>query len=64
VVNIRLAASLPAAGSKVAKHEVSALDNMRQRLESHYGSAARLEVNKDNGEYVVGVALPARGGKQ
>jgi two-component system sensor histidine kinase AlgZ len=64
VVHIRLAASLPAIGVKAAKHDASALDNMRQRFESHYGSAARLEVNKDNGDYVVGVALPARGGKQ
>lgn len=38
------------------------LDNLRLRLESHYGSAARLEITEDPERFTVTVRLPTRGG--
>jgi two-component system, LytTR family, sensor histidine kinase AlgZ len=38
------------------------LDNIRQRLQSHYGETARLEASGDQNRYIVSVVLPTRGG--
>ncbi len=38
------------------------LDNIRQRLQSHYGDAARLETRGENGQFSVTVVVPMRGG--
>ena len=40
----------------------STLDDIRQRLASHYGDSARLEIVEDNGRFTVTVILPMRGG--
>lgn len=39
-----------------------ALDDIRLRLQTHYGEEARLEEQDDNGIFVVSVTLPIRGG--
>ncbi len=38
------------------------LDNIRQRLQSHYGETARLEARGENGQFSVTVVIPMRGG--
>lgn len=38
------------------------LDNIRQRLQSHYGETAQLEARGENGQFSVTVVIPMRGG--
>jgi two-component system, LytTR family, sensor histidine kinase AlgZ len=38
------------------------LDNIHQRLQSHYGEAARLNAHGENGQFSVTVVIPMRGG--
>jgi two-component system, LytTR family, sensor histidine kinase AlgZ len=38
------------------------LDNLRLRLESHYGDAARLEITQETERFSVAVEIPIRGG--
>lgn len=38
------------------------LENIRQRLQSHYGNAAKLETTGDQGRFCVTVVFPTRGG--
>ena len=38
------------------------LDNLRLRLESHYGDAARLEITEDRERFTATVSIPTRGG--
>lgn len=38
------------------------LDNLRQRLQSHYGDAAQLEAIGENGQFSVTAVIPLRGG--
>lgn len=42
--------------------EGQALDDIRRRLETHYGDSASLSKQDDNGIFVVSVILPIRGG--
>jgi len=42
--------------------EGQALDDIRRRLETHYGDSASLTRKDDNGMFVVSVILPIRGG--
>lgn len=62
-LRIDVRTGLPGGASRVLKDQDTALDNMRQRLEGHYGTAAQLSVTKEGGEYLISVRLPARGGK-
>ena len=48
---------------KLQKGLEMVLDNVRQRLNSHYGTSAKLETTIENGLYRAVLKLPARGGK-
>lgn len=49
--------------SKVRSESPSrSLDNIRQRLQSHYGDAAQLEAHGENGQFCVTAVVPMRGG--
>ena len=41
-----------------------ALDNVRQRLESHYGELAKLNIMEEPGQFMVSLILPIRGENQ
>jgi two-component system sensor histidine kinase AlgZ len=49
------------ARTPVPEADETALDNLRQRLETHYGTAAVLETNDEAGRLKVAVTLPTRG---
>jgi two-component system, LytTR family, sensor histidine kinase AlgZ len=53
----------PRRGARTPVHEAddSALDNLRQRLETHYGTAAVLQTNEEAGRLKIAVTLPTRG---
>jgi two-component system sensor histidine kinase AlgZ len=40
----------------------STLDNLRLRLDSHYGAAARLDIQEDRERFTATVSIPTRGG--
>lgn len=48
--------------SSVAGMREHTLDNLRLRLESHYGSAARLDTTEDRERFTATVRIPTRGG--
>lgn len=48
---------------KLGKGQRTVLDNIRQRLDNHYGDTAQMQVSEENGVYRVALTLPARGGK-
>jgi two-component system, LytTR family, sensor histidine kinase AlgZ len=48
---------------KLQKGQEIVLDNIRQRLNNHYGTSAKLETTIENGLYRAVLKLPARGGK-
>jgi two-component system, LytTR family, sensor histidine kinase AlgZ len=48
--------------SKSGDDSHQSLDNIRQRLQTHYGDAAQLKAGGDNGQYSVKVVIPTRGG--
>ncbi len=39
------------------------LENIRRRFQAHYGEAATLHTSEENGQFIVTVVLPTRGGK-
>jgi sensor histidine kinase YesM len=50
---------------KLGRNEVpegQALDDIRRRLQTHYGEDAKLAKQDDDGKFVVTVVLPIRGG--
>lgn len=62
-IEIRVSNPLPPAPAyKPKKTGASTLDDIRQRLASHYGDSARLEVVEGEGRFTVTVILPMRGG--
>ncbi|MBI3899769.1 MAG: histidine kinase [Gammaproteobacteria bacterium] len=62
-IHIQVDNPYPPAKSKSAPASHSrSLDNIRSRLESHYGQAARLEAKGENGQFSVSVVIPTRGG--
>jgi two-component system sensor histidine kinase AlgZ len=62
-IEIRVANPLPSSSAhKPKKSGGSTLDDIRQRLTSHYGDSAKLEVIKGEGRFTVTVTLPMRGG--
>lgn len=64
LVRINISTNLPLSGaSRPHKEQDIALENLRQRLDSYYGSDAKLEIIKDNFQYQIDVRFPARGGK-
>lgn len=52
----------PGGAPKPKKSGPSTLDDIRQRLASHYGDSAKLAIIEDNGRFTVTVTLPMRGG--
>jgi two-component system sensor histidine kinase AlgZ len=51
----------PGAAQRPKKTGASTLDDIRQRLASHYGDSAKLEVSEDRGRFTATVTLPMRG---
>jgi two-component system, LytTR family, sensor histidine kinase AlgZ len=48
--------------SKGSESQNRSLDNIRQRLQSHYSGEARLEASAETNRYIVSVVIPTRGG--
>lgn len=61
-IAIRVTNPMPAGAPKPGKSGPSTLGDIRQRLASHYGDSAKLEIIEDNGRFTVTVTLPIRGG--
>lgn len=63
---IRIAIDHPGAAvsaRRAARTEHNVLDDIRKRLQNHYGDAASISVEKREGRFELNLALPARGGK-
>lgn len=63
--NIHLRVSAPGARTRARQHDATAdrtLESIRLRLQNHYGSAATLECNEQDGRAVVTAVTPTRGG--
>lgn len=62
IINIRVSSIVcSTSSSRFQKERDATLQDVRMRLENHYGRTARLDVTTDNGEYLIVVAIPARG---
>jgi two-component system, LytTR family, sensor histidine kinase AlgZ len=63
-IHIRISNPLPRK-RKIGRNESpegQALDDIRRRLQTHYGEDAKLAKLEDDGQFVVTVELPIRGG--
>lgn len=62
-LHIRVTNPLPRTKSKspIAAYKERTLDNLRLRLESHYGSAAHLDIQEDRDRFTATVSIPTRG---
>jgi len=62
-LHIRVTNPLPRTRSKspIAAHKERTLDNLRLRLESHYGRAAQLDIQEDRDRFTATVSIPTRG---
>lgn len=59
---IHVTAPAPRTKARIQQHDTdTALDNLRQRLESYYGKLAKLETNEEQGLLTVLLSLPIRG---
>lgn len=61
-IHIRIANPLPAKPGSRGESPARSLDNIRQRLQSHYGEAARLEAGDDGDRFRATAVIPMRGG--
>lgn len=62
-IHIRVTNPVPAVRGRHRKDSpVQSLEDIRRRLQGHYGDAARLETREENGRFEVSVVLPTRGG--
>jgi len=63
-IHIRVVNPVPQKKSKRMEttHNMS-LENIQSRFQTHYGDAAKLQTGEENGQFVVNVVLPTRGGK-
>jgi two-component system, LytTR family, sensor histidine kinase AlgZ len=61
-IRIRVDNPFPAKAKAGADSPSRSLDNIRQRLQSHYGDAARLEAAGTDGRFSVTATIPMRGG--
>lgn len=61
-IRIRVDNPFPVKPKTRADSSSRSLDNIRQRLQSHYGDAARLEAGGENGRFSVTATIPMRGG--
>jgi two-component system sensor histidine kinase AlgZ len=64
-IRIRVVNPLPPlrAKARVTGSHIQSLENIRSRFQTHYGDAAKLATAEENGQFVVTVELPTRGGK-
>ena len=65
MIHILVTNPLPRLRSKTAVTPLPSehtLDNLRLRLESHYGDAARFEIKQEPERFSVAVEIPIRGG--
>jgi two-component system, LytTR family, sensor histidine kinase AlgZ len=53
----------PPRARRTVRNPGEGLDNIRQRFQNQYGSAASLATREENGRFAVEVALPTRGGE-
>ncbi len=61
-ININVTAPAPRTKARTQQYETdTALENVRQRLESYYGKLAKLETNEEQGQLTVSLSLPTRG---
>ncbi len=64
-INIHVTAPAPRAKTRTQQRDArdtdTALDDVRQRLESYYGKLAKLETNEEQGQLTVSLSLPLRG---
>jgi LytS/YehU family sensor histidine kinase len=64
-MHIEISAPAPRPRGRAPRREPDlALDNVRQRLESHYGELAKLSVMEEPGQFMVRLILPIRGENQ
>jgi two-component system sensor histidine kinase AlgZ len=63
-LHVRVSNPLPRVRSKspVAAAKERTLDNLRLRLQSHYGDAAQLDIEEDRDRFTATVSIPTRGG--
>jgi two-component system sensor histidine kinase AlgZ len=62
---IHIRVSAPAPRTRTQRADIArdkTLDNIRLRLQNHYGDAASLDWREDNGQTIVSVRIPVRGG--
>lgn len=61
-ININVTAPAPRTKARAQQRDTdTALENVRQRLESYYGKLAKLETNEEQGQMTVSLSLPTRG---
>jgi two-component system sensor histidine kinase AlgZ len=61
-ININVSAPAPRTKARAQLRDTdTALENVRQRLESYYGKFAKLETNEEQGQMTVSLSLPTRG---
>jgi two-component system sensor histidine kinase AlgZ len=61
-ININVSAPAPRTKARAQLRDTdTALENVRQRLESYYGKLAKLETNEEQGQMTVSLSLPTRG---
>lgn len=61
-IRIRVNNPFPVKSKTRPEPHGQSLDNLRQRLHSHYGDTARLEAVGENGQFSVTAVIPLRGG--
>lgn len=61
-IHIRVDNPYPVKTRTRADSPSRSLENIRQRLQSHYGDAAQLEAGGENGRFTVTAVVPMRGG--
>jgi two-component system, LytTR family, sensor histidine kinase AlgZ len=61
-ININITAPAPRTKARAQQRDTdTALNDVRQRLESYYGKLATLETNEEQGQLTVSLSLPTRG---
>lgn len=61
-ININVTAPAPRTKARTQLRDTdTALENVRQRLESYYGKLAKLDTNEEQGQLTVSLSLPTRG---
>ena len=61
-IRINVTAPAPRTKARAQQRDTdTALENVRQRLESYYGKLAKLDTNEEQGQLTVSLSLPTRG---